>query len=117
MTSLVMTSQVFVGYCTADESAARKYVSPTRFIMTTPPEQPRSPLHGITVERMLNELFKFFGWQQLGQRIRIRCFTSAPSIASSLKFLRKTPWARRCVEQYGLISKIFMTSRTAYLST
>jgi uncharacterized protein (DUF2132 family) len=66
--------------------------------MTTPPEQPRNPLHGVTLERMLNELVEFFGWEELGQRVRVRCFTSDPSIASSLKFLRKTPWARAEVE-------------------
>jgi uncharacterized protein (DUF2132 family) len=72
------------------------------FIMTTPPEQPRNPLHGITLERMLVELVEFFGWQQLAQRIRIRCFSSDPSIASSLKFLRRTPWARAEVESLYL---------------
>ena len=57
-----------------------------------------SPLHGITLEAMLNELVAHFGWPELGQRITIRCFTSDPSVASSLKFLRKTPWAREKVE-------------------
>ena len=61
-------------------------------------EQARNPLHGVTLERMLNELVEHFGWEELGERIRIRCFTSDPSIASSLKFLRKTPWAREKVE-------------------
>jgi uncharacterized protein (DUF2132 family) len=63
-----------------------------------PREQPRNPLHGITLERMLNELVEHFGWPAMGQRIRIRCFTDDPSISSSLKFLRKTPWARDKVE-------------------
>ena len=58
----------------------------------------RDPLHGVTLERMLDELVAGFGWHGLGQRIRIRSFTSDPSIASSLKFLRKTPWARAKVE-------------------
>jgi len=58
----------------------------------------RDPLHGITLERMLTELVTHFGWIDLGQRIPIRCFNSDPSIASSLKFLRKTPWAREKVE-------------------
>ena len=69
-------------------------------------EQPKSrdPLHGITLERMLNELVDHFGWVELGQRIAIRCFNSDPSIASSLKFLRKTPWARAKVEGlYGFL--------------
>jgi len=66
--------------------------------------QSRDPLHGITLERMLNELVEHFGWSELGQRISIRCFNSDPSIASSLKFLRKTPWARTKVEGlYGFM--------------
>jgi uncharacterized protein (DUF2132 family) len=64
--------------------------------MTEP--QLRNPLHGITLEDMLNELVAHFGWPELGQRIAIRCFVSDPSVASSLKFLRKTPWAREKVE-------------------
>ena len=60
--------------------------------------QARNPLHGITLEAMLNELVAHFGWPGLGERIAIRCFTSDPSVASSLKFLRKTPWAREKVE-------------------
>lgn len=62
------------------------------------PEQPRNPLHGITLERMLNELVDHFGWAGLGDRIPVRCFNLDPSISSSLKFLRKTPWARDKVE-------------------
>jgi uncharacterized protein (DUF2132 family) len=66
--------------------------------------QPRDPLHGITLERLLNDLVAHFGWSELGQRISIRCFHSDPSIASSLKFLRKTPWARSKVEGlYGFM--------------
>ena len=64
--------------------------------MNTP--QARNPLHGITLEAMLTDLVAHFGWPELGQRIAIRCFTSDPSVASSLKFLRKTPWARDKVE-------------------
>ncbi len=60
--------------------------------------QARNPLHGITLEAMLTELVAHFGWPELGQRIAIRCFVSDPSVASSLKFLRKTPWAREKVE-------------------
>lgn len=64
----------------------------------------RDPLHGITLERMLEELVAQYGWADLAQRIRIRCFASDPSIASSLKFLRKTPWARTKVEGlYGFM--------------
>jgi len=60
--------------------------------------QPNNPLHGITLEKLLNELVAFYGWPALGQQIEIRCFTHDPSIASSLKFLRRTPWARERVE-------------------
>lgn len=64
--------------------------------MTT--AQPNNPLHGITLERLLTELVECHGWSELGRRIDIRCFTHDPSIASSLKFLRRTPWARERVE-------------------
>lgn len=64
--------------------------------MTAP--QPRNPLHGITLERMVTELVDHFGWDELASRIRIRCFSSQPSVSSSLKFLRRTPWAREQVE-------------------
>ena len=68
-----------------------------------PPEkQARNPLHGVTLERMLTELVARMGWEELGGRIRIRCFTSDPSVASSLGFLRKTPWAREKVEKLYL---------------
>lgn len=60
--------------------------------------QPNNPLHGVTLERMLTELVARHGWEGLGTRIPIRCFTNEPSIASSLKFLRRTPWARAEVE-------------------
>jgi uncharacterized protein (DUF2132 family) len=60
--------------------------------------QPRNPLHGITLENLLNELVSFYGWRALGREIDIRCFTQDPSISSSLKFLRRTPWARERVE-------------------
>ena len=55
-------------------------------------------LHGITLERMVTELVEHFGWADLGERIPVRCFTHEPSIPSSLKFLRRTPWARDKVE-------------------
>lgn len=61
-------------------------------------EQPNNPLHGITLETVLNHLVEQFGWEELGKRIPIRCFTHDPSIKSSLKFLRQTPWARKRVE-------------------
>jgi uncharacterized protein (DUF2132 family) len=65
-------------------------------------EQPRNPLHGITLEQILNELVTYFGWPKLGEEVRIKCFTDNPSVASSLKFLRKTPWARAKVESLYL---------------
>lgn len=65
---------------------------------TMPSSQPNNPLHGLTLERMLTELVERLGWAVLGQRVGIRCFNHEPSIASSLKFLRRTPWARAQVE-------------------
>ena len=59
----------------------------------------RDPLHGVTLEALLTELVAAYGWEELGRRIDIRCFNFDPSISSSLKFLRKTPWARAKVEQ------------------
>jgi len=64
----------------------------------TPAAQPRNPLHGLTLEAIVTALVHTYGWAGLGQRIPLRCFTSEPSVASSLKFLRKTPWAREKVE-------------------
>ena len=61
-------------------------------------EQPRNLLHGLTLEAILKSLEAHYGWAELGQRISIRCFTHEPSVNSSLKFLRKTPWARDKVE-------------------
>lgn len=60
--------------------------------------QPNNPLHGLTLEQILTELVEAFGWPALGRQISIRCFNHEPSIASSLKFLRRTPWAREQVE-------------------
>lgn len=65
--------------------------------MPSPPSN--DPLHGVTLEKLLNALVSHYGWQQLGQIIDIRCFNYDPSIKSSLQFLRKTPWARTKVEQ------------------
>jgi uncharacterized protein (DUF2132 family) len=63
-----------------------------------PLQQARNPLHGVTLEAMVRALQAHYGWTELGQRIPIRCFTHDPSVNSSLKFLRKTPWARDKVE-------------------
>lgn len=60
--------------------------------------QPNNPLHGVTLDTILNELVASHGWEGLGREVDIRCFTHEPSIASSLKFLRRTPWARERVE-------------------
>jgi uncharacterized protein (DUF2132 family) len=67
--------------------------------------QPNNPLHGITLDKLLTELVAFYGWQTLGKEIDIRCFTNDPSIPSSLKFLRRTPWARERVEAMYLAMK------------
>ena len=66
------------------------------------PEQKNNPLHGITLEMILKELLYQYGWEELGYRIRINCFTSNPTTKSSLTFLRKTPWARTKVENLYL---------------
>ena len=65
-------------------------------------KQAGNPLHGVTLEAIVTALAGHYGWDELGQRISIRCFTSEPSVASSLKFLRKTPWAREKVESLYL---------------
>ena len=70
--------------------------------MTT--EQANNPLHGITLEAILTHLVKKYGWTELGNRIPIKCFNENPSIKSSLKFLRQTPWAREKVEDLYLKS-------------
>jgi uncharacterized protein (DUF2132 family) len=59
--------------------------------------QPNNPLHGINLEMILTQLVKQYGWVELGNRIPIKCFNENPSIKSSLKFLRRTPWARKKV--------------------
>jgi uncharacterized protein (DUF2132 family) len=64
--------------------------------------QPNNPLHGITLEMILNQLVEQYGWAELGKRIPINCFKENPSIKSSLKFLRRTPWARKKVEDLYL---------------
>ena len=73
----------------------------------TPDHQTNNPLHGQTLENIVNCLVAHYGWSELGNRINIRCFTSDPSLKSSLKFLRKTPWARTKVE------KLFIAMRAS----
>ena len=69
-----------------------------------PPTQVRNPRHGLTLEAIVTALAEHYGWEGLAERIPVRCFQSEPSVASSLKFLRKTPWAREKVESlYGFM--------------
>ena len=67
-----------------------------------PTKQARNPLHGVTLEAIVVALADYFGWDELGRQIPIRCFQMDPSVGSSLKFLRKTPWAREKVESLYL---------------
>ncbi len=60
--------------------------------------QPNNPLHGIKLEQIINDLVAHYGWEYMGHTINIRCFNENPSVKSSLKFLRRTPWARTKVE-------------------
>ena len=62
----------------------------------------QDPLHGITLKKIVTQLIEEYGWEELGSRINIKCFTNDPSISSSLKFLRRTPWAREKVEKLYL---------------
>jgi len=65
-------------------------------------QQENNPLHGVTLEQIIKSLVDFYGWSELGKRIDINCFRNDPSLKSSLKFLRKTPWARQKVENLYL---------------
>jgi uncharacterized protein (DUF2132 family) len=65
-------------------------------------EQPKNPLHGLTLEAIITELQAHYGWEELGRQVRIQCFLNDPSVPSSLKFLRRTPWAREKVESFYL---------------
>jgi len=65
-------------------------------------EQPRNPLHGVTLEAIVTDLVAHYGWPGLAERVRLHCFETDPSVGSSLKFLRKTPWAREKVESLYL---------------
>lgn len=69
-------------------------------------QKSNDPLHGVTLENIINSLVDYYDWDELGQLIDIRCFNSNPSVKSSLKFLRRTPWARKQVEDlYLMIEK------------
>ena len=65
-------------------------------------ENKNNPLHGVTLEKILTKLVEEYGWTRMGMQVNIRCFTYDPSIKSSLKFLRRTPWARKKVEDMYL---------------
>lgn len=66
--------------------------------------QVNNPLHGVTLEKIVTTLVEWYGWEKLGKWIKIKCFSSNPSVKSSLKFLRKTPWARTKVENLYLVT-------------
>ncbi len=69
---------------------------------STPATQPNNPLHGITLQTILERLVEEYGWEELGERVRVKCFITNPSLNSSLTFLRRTPWAREKVEKLYL---------------
>ena len=85
-----------LGWC--ENHAMQTPSSPPEQPPRAPPAQARNPLHGLTLEAIVTALVEHYGWAGLGERIPVRCFLSDPSVASSLKFLRKTPWAREKVE-------------------
>jgi len=70
-----------------------------------PSSQARNPLHGVTLEALVTELVAHFGWAELAVQVPLRCFQSEPSITSSLKLLRKTPWAREKIESLYMFMK------------
>lgn len=72
--------------------------------------QANNPLHGITLEQIINELVAHYGWEYMSNTINIRCFTHDPSVKSSLKFLRRTPWARTKVEAMYLSKQLKATN-------
>ncbi len=75
--------------------------------------QPNNPLHGLTLENILTRLVEHYGWERLGQRIQIKCFNNDPSIKSSLKFLRATPWARKQVEDFFILHQRYLRQKDA----
>jgi uncharacterized protein (DUF2132 family) len=74
--------------------------------MPTPASHPRDPLHGITLESIINQLVQRHGWSEMGRRIPVRCFQFNPTVKSSLTFLRKTPWARKKVEDWFIAEQM-----------
>lgn len=67
--------------------------------------QPKNPMHGVTLEEIVNSLVEKYGWEKLSKRLDFRCFKNDPSVKSTLKFLRKAPWARKRVEDLYLATK------------
>jgi len=90
----VTPAQLTTLRCTTRSSSAAAWTIVVRDVA----EQPKNPLHGITLETIVTELVEFFGWEELGRRVEIRAFNVDPSVSSSLKFLRRTRWAREKVE-------------------
>jgi uncharacterized protein (DUF2132 family) len=77
------------------------------FILWCPPvgeQQPNNPMHGVTLQEIITTLVEWYGWEKLGLWIPIKCFNNNPSVKSSLKFLRKTPWARSKVDHLYLVT-------------
>ena len=91
-----------MGFGIENYSVRKKAVVYNR-LMTQP--QPNNPLHGIKLKQIVEELVDYYGWEQLSLHINIRCFQNNPSVKSSLKFLRRTPWARTKVEELYLEMK------------
>lgn len=85
---------------TPDAPRTESATTPSTAPQTT--KQPHNPLHGVTLQAIVVALSDYFGWEELGQQIPIRCFQADPSVKSSLTFLRKTPWAREKVESLYL---------------
>jgi uncharacterized protein (DUF2132 family) len=86
----------------AEDPKDKPAAGPARPVAT----QPRNPLHGITLEQIVTRLVAHYGWAELGRSIPLQCFRVDPSISSSLKFLRRTPWARTQVETLYLRTRL-----------
>ncbi len=85
-----------------DEAAPPESLPAETAVPVKKSAQPHNPLHGLTLEAIVTALADYYGWESLGQQVPVRCFTVDPSVGSSLKFLRKTPWARDKVESLYL---------------
>jgi uncharacterized protein (DUF2132 family) len=95
-----------VEFCGKDERQVDSFSFPAaKSVWIMNEQQIKNPLHGMTLEQIVTSLVDDYGWQKLGKYIDIRCFTCDPSIASSLKFLRRTPWARRKVEDLYIATR------------